>query len=523
MASNEQSIFFRIKSMFSGEGFIAAKKGLNDFGAALRSMRGVLGDTGAQFGGLVNNLAKGGIWQAGAQAVMMFAGQIKELGKAFFECATGIAAVERAHKAMDAEMSRTLANYRRLRDEMLKGNAAQKKSVEDLSKAQSAAAQREIKNLQTGAEAAKAKAEYERQLAIAAGGDGLKEEEAARKAELDTAYKLLDVEKRLAEQRVENARKLLDLADKDYEDKRAGGLAGQLPAAKDAVAKAEIELANAEASLRDAYNKIDAKAHADAAAAVAAENRKREEDAQEAEYFEKFHDKAEKRRQAEALDVIAGIDKELRQDLARQGNGAKARLGDAQDAARKADADLEAARQDLAAAQERYAANLGQNARWEAVVAYNARDARRQLSVGMAGRDRASVEAANRVADAAVAGALRDNRVNTVADMRRVRNEAFREERRENAKEISRMAQDREKADRLRAQSAKTLSDHDKKWLKDWEDLQRAKDADAAAVRAAQAKVKAAQDAQIAAAANIKKAVAELQDINRKLDNLGLK
>lgn len=109
MAQHEESLFFKLKSTFSGEGFIVANAAIRKTTKEFRTLTQVAGQVGGSFGQLAASIMQGGIWDIGARAVGAIIKKITEMRSAAKEAAEAFEKkrVEEYFAAIDRGFSRT--------------------------------------------------------------------------------------------------------------------------------------------------------------------------------------------------------------------------------------------------------------------------------------------------------------------------------------------------------------------------------------------------------------------------------
>ena len=109
MAQHEESLFFKLKSTFSGEGFIVADAAIRKTTKEFRTLTKFAGQVGGSFGQLAASIVQGGIWDIGARAIGAIVRKITEMRSAAKEAAEAFEKkrVEEYFAAIDKGFSRT--------------------------------------------------------------------------------------------------------------------------------------------------------------------------------------------------------------------------------------------------------------------------------------------------------------------------------------------------------------------------------------------------------------------------------
>lgn len=241
MADGGSTIWFKIKSLFSGEGFKSFQKEVKgsdrtaqSLGQSLdsvsHSLSGLAGDaesTGARFVGAVGDMtgsvknlfksiSQGSLWAAGAAALdLMVKGVVKlvDLNKQYSTSAQYAKQQTEAFNQAFADMLKTskaaledIANGYKSVEAAI--NAALKKRTEEISSTMTLL---------------KAEAELAKQREIEAGGTGEKAELKAKQDQLDLTLEQIAAEREASEMRKSNAQKTIDDSRReiaDLEEKR---------------------------------------------------------------------------------------------------------------------------------------------------------------------------------------------------------------------------------------------------------------------------------------------------------------
>ena len=226
----DQSIFFRIKSMFDGEGFKQLQKdasetartatlitgSLNNVATAAKQMDGDLGDAlqkgSAGFSMMsdhVKNVMKalgtGSAWAVAAAGISGLVKLATEFGGALIDWARGTKQAEQETNALIRTYDEFLAKAKAATSDIANG-------YNSINAAINLTLKRRKDEIATTTEIAQAEAELARQREIANGGDGKSAALAAKEAELTATQNLLAAEREAAELRKSEAQKTLDAA-----------------------------------------------------------------------------------------------------------------------------------------------------------------------------------------------------------------------------------------------------------------------------------------------------------------------
>lgn len=82
MAQREESLYFKLKSTFSGEGFIAANAAIRKTTKEFRTLTKIAGEVGGTVGSVAASIFQGGIWDIGARAIGAIVNKFDEMRKA---------------------------------------------------------------------------------------------------------------------------------------------------------------------------------------------------------------------------------------------------------------------------------------------------------------------------------------------------------------------------------------------------------------------------------------------------------